>query len=229
MNENQPAWERKLDREYIWKKVTAVLVILGIAGMLLLLLYHIPIVTNYNKTFTGYELHYDPETDPTYEKPEIAKESTVRFEGKLYRYIFQTDYFEGLIYFDDFTTLPNSKYSITDTTQILYSSNAVWLSNVVNPLWGPEIKRDKDERIYWAFVNFDRENELFAFNISTGNEADNRWSLSDNYIVVPAETPENAVEMYHERIWQMLQDENAEADKYVQKNLSTTEQEITYG
>lgn len=213
MNENRPAWERKLDREYIWKKVTAVLVILGIAGMLLLLLYHIPIVTDYNKTFTGYELHYNPETDPTYENPIVAKESTVRFEGKLYRYMFRTDYFDGLVYFDDFTTLPNSKYVISDTTQVFYSAKDVWLSAVVNPLWGPEIKRGMNERIYWAFVNFDKDNELFAFNISIGNEADGGWSLTDNYIVVPAETPEEAAEMYHERIWQMMQDDIEKARK----------------
>ena len=213
MNENRPAWERKVDREYIWKKVMAVLVILGIAVMLLLLLYHIPLVTDYNKTFTGYELHYDPETDPTYENPATVKGSKVRFEGKLYRYLFRTDYFDGLVYFDDFTTLPNSKYVISDTTQIFYSANDVWLSAVVNPLWGPEIKRGKNERICWAFVNFDRKNEIFAFNISIGDEADNSWSLSDNYIVVPAETPEEAAEMYHERIWQMMQDDIAKAEK----------------
>lgn len=213
MNNNRTARERKTDRDFTLKNAMSVLAILVIAGMLLLLLYHIPIITDYNKTFTGYELHYNPETDLTYENPIAAKESTVRFEGKLYRYMFRSDYFDGMVYFDDFTTSPNPKYDITDTTQIFFSSKEVWLSDVVNPLWGAEIERSKNERIYWAFVNFDRKNELFAFNISIGNEADSGWSLTDNYIVVPAETPEEAAEMYHERIWQKLQDDIAKAEK----------------
>lgn len=222
MNDNRSAWERKLDRDFALKKVWIVLGLLALAGILLLLLYHIPVVTDYNKTFTGYELHYDPENDPTFENPDVAKESTVRFEGKLYRYLWQDDYFEGMVYFDDFTTSPNTRRVISDTTQIYFDSMKVWLADVVNPLWGAEIERSEDERIYWAFVNFDLDNEVFAFNISRKHESRDGWGSTDKYIVVPAESPEEAAELYHERIWQMLQDDIAEAEKELAENKPET-------
>ena len=219
MNDNHPAWERRLDRALVWKKVWCALGILALAGIVVLLLYHIPLVTDYNKTFTGYELHYDRETDPTFEHPEAVKEATVRFEGTLYRYLWQDDYFDGMVYFDDFTTTPNTRYVISDTTQIYYDSMKVWLSQVVNPLWGAVIERGENERIYWAFVNFDPDNEGFAFDISTGaeHETGTGWGMTDNYIVVPADSPEEAAELYHDRIWQMMQDDIAEAEKELAK------------
>lgn len=221
-NDNKSTWERKLDRDFVWKKVTAALVILGIVGILLLLAYHIPFVTDYGRTFTGYELHYAPETDPTYENPAVAKESTVRFEGKLYHYLWKDDYFDGLVYFDDFTTSPNPKYKISDTEKIYFSSKKVWFSNVTNPLWGTVIARESEERIYEAYVNFNKNDEFFAFAVSVPDEAGNIWTLSDKYIVVPAETPEDAAQMYHERVWQMLQDDIAEVEKKLAKTKPET-------
>lgn len=213
MNDDRPAWERKLDRDFAWKKVWTAAGILMLLGILLLLSYHIPIVTDYHRTFTGWELHYDPDTDPTFEHPEIAKESTVRFEGKLYRYLWKDDYFDGLVYFDDFTTSPNPKYKISETEKIYFSDKEVWLSDVTNPLWGAVIERGGNERIYYAFVNFEKENEFFAFLISTVHENGNGWSSGDKYIVIPAESPGIAAEKYQRNVRQMLLDDIAEAEK----------------
>lgn len=203
--------------EVVMQKLKKPFIFLLVLGVLLVIAYNVPVITNYNKTFTGYELHYDPESDPTYENPDVAKESTVRFEGKLYRYLWKDDYFDGLVYFDDFTTSPNPKYRISETEKIYFSSKKVWLSDVTNPLWGAVMARGIEERIYYAFVNFDKNDEFFAFAVSMPNEARDGWTLSDKYIVVPAETPEDAARLYHHRVWQMLQDDIAEAEKKLAK------------
>ena len=194
-------------RLLIWNRWKLCLILIVFIGILLQLLYHIPIVTEYNQTFSGFELHYDSDIDPTYEYPEVVKNSVVRFEGKLYRYLWKEDYFEGLVYFDDFTTSANPEYKISDTEKIYFANNDLWMSNVTNPLWGTVIERGENERIYYAFVNFKKDSEFFAFLISTVHDDGNGWSSGDKYIVVPAESSAEAAAKYHKNVWQKMQDD----------------------
>lgn len=198
MNENKPAWERKLDRDFVWKKIWIVLMILGIAGILLLLAYHIPLVTDYDKTFTGYELHYDTESDPNFEEPAVHKESTVRFDGKLYRYLFKQDCFKGLVYVDDFSTSQITEYNMDDTVEIEFSKGNLTLSWMTS-LFGVKILRGTDERLLEAYAKFDRKNEFFCFSVFEQTRSGG-WSSSTNYIIVPAGSPEDAEQSFRDNV-----------------------------
>ncbi len=219
MNDNRPAWERKLDRDLLREKIWKILGILALIGILFLLLYHIPLVTPYEKTFTGYELHYDRyESDPDMEHPTAAKESTVRFEGTLHRYLFQQDYFEGLIYIDDFKTVADPAHEKLNKIEFDYKRGKMSHSMFKLHLsWGVQIVRGTDAMIMSGYADFTKGQEFVCLEIMepTGT---NGWGSSGKYIVVPAESPEAAAELFHENIFQSWQIGRAEAEERAAKS-----------
>lgn len=218
MNDNRPAWERKLDRDFARKKTGKILGILALAGILLLLLYHIPIITPYEETFTGYELHYDRyDSDPNMEHPTVAKESTVRFEGTLHRYLFQQDYFEGLIYVDDFSTVMDPEHGTLNQMRFEYKRGEMLHSMFLHLSWGPQIKRETDSRIMGGYADFTEGQEFICLEIMEPT-GPNGWRTCGKYIVAPAESSDTAAVKFHKKIFQMWQTDRAEAEKEQKKN-----------
>ncbi|MBP3294761.1 MAG: hypothetical protein J6N32_13490 [Clostridia bacterium] len=215
MNDNRPAWERKLDRDFVWKKVWVVLGILTLAGILLLIAYHVPVVTDYNRTFNGYELHYDGDEDKAGRNPAYVQEISVHLDGKLYRYLFQPDYFDGMISVGGFTTKQyNPPEALKDqveyeTAKIYFKRGEMDFSFFSNTGWGIQLERGTEEKIICAYANVDRGNEFFCFDIMMPHE-DGGWTSSGNYVIAPADSPEEAADEFYTRVWSVWATETVE-------------------
>ena len=169
-----------------------------------LLVYHTGIYTDYDKTFDGYMLVYDyfRTADDVYDEPLWTEPVTIQLNGRIRHYLFKSDIFEGQIL--------SEKYRPHDIWTHRYFA---WEDHITKEftLYNPLTDRHYGYHFYWLFSGFDLRaddgSELMCINtfpardtycIEVQNIIDPETGYEvRGFIILPAETPEEAEDWFH--------------------------------
>lgn len=166
-----------------------------------------PLVTKYDRTFSGYELEYDSTVIADFAAPAAAQPASIHLEGKLYRYLLKPDRFEGIMTVDGFPYRMREdldeawwKYE-TDIVQFEISND--WTDSI-RLRTGPAMEyRRGEESLNDMHASLKRGREFFYLHIWENG----RIAYGDeHFIIAPAETAEDAHELFIGSVWTMWQE-----------------------
>jgi len=209
-------WELFYDAEVIfltfWEKSWKWLVFAGIP-LFIFVCYvcTMPRITEVDLTLSGYEIHYEQDSvqgiyPEPYEAPVYSEPRTLNLKGKLYRYLFKPDYYEGEVNIDGFVpyTYAHNRGKYTLEEELMYFNNfKIFFEDPAKSVFGHiligEKRQTQLQRIgtrdeigpVYATKSLDR----FAFKIYS----DGQW------LVFPASGAGEASQLYWTWIWESWQ------------------------
>ncbi len=160
-----------------------------------------PLVTEYHRTFSGYELHYEAET--AFGAPSAAEPAEVRLDGTVKRYLFHPDVFEGELFISGFERVQDDwaveyleRWPDSNLNIRIESDGKVTEQVLRHTGLGGDFTRGEDEKIMRVWACLDREKEFFCLEIMRPG----RMTFGDyDCIVVPAEYETEADRLF--RTW----------------------------
>lgn len=169
-----------------------------------LLVYHTGIYTDYDKTFDGYMLVYDyfHQTEEPYEEPRWTEPVTIRLKGRIRHHLFKSDIFEGQILSDTYRPY-----------DIWHHRYHEWEDHIKKEftLYNPLTDRHSGYRFHWLMSDIDLRAEdgselmcvntfpakdEYCFEVDNITDPETGYALR-GFIVLPAETPEEAEAWFH--------------------------------
>ena len=171
-------------------------------------------VKQFNHTYTGYRIAKNPETGRYDYYPNGDESVTLILDGTLHRHWLRTDYFTGAIHISGFE--PDSpfypKNILTNNYSFQYGFNSeggYWHS-VINAIGNFSYLTDEHDSMLWMlFSNIGGQNDFLCFEINNEEiRHDDEYAYVE-YFIFPAESPEEATELFEERVavkWQKGED-----------------------
>ena len=215
-NKERPsAWERRYDLELALRKHRLLILSVIIVIIVMICVCTIPIVENVDLTLFGYEIHMADETDadgnftkavpdPDAE-PVFTTPRTLELKGKLYRYLIKQDYYVGEINIDGFFPEPAvNREKLTREEKFLYYNEFRFTLNEPDRQWlngkmQTVLRRDENrDAANIIFVPGGLDTMIFQIMVSTSPTA---RTSAEQYLVFPAESPEDAAEKYREIVF----------------------------
>lgn len=163
-----------------------------------------PLVTPYHRTFSGSELHYESETgfDSLAAWEEAAV--TVILDGKITRYLFKPDVFEGELFISGFERVQDDwaaeyleRWPDANLDIRIESDGKVTEQVIGNTGLGGDFTRGENETIQHIWARLDRGREFFCFEITRPG----KMTFGDyDCIVAPAGYPLKADKLFRELV-----------------------------
>lgn len=183
-------------------KLCLILTAVGIAAMIVCTQ---PLVTEYHRTFTGYELHFDSEAEYAYHNAGETESKTVILDGTIIRYLFKPDVFEGDLFISGFERVQDDwaveyleRWPDANTSIRIESDGEVTEQVLRHTGLGGDFTRGENEKIMRVWACLDRGNEFFCFEIFEPNTT---MSFGEfDCIIVPAQFPERADKKFRELV-----------------------------
>ncbi len=161
-----------------------------------------PLTTDYHQMFTGYELHFDSEAEYAYHNAEKTQSTLIILDGKITRYLFKPDVFEGELFINGFEQVRHDRaaeylerWPDTNTSVFIRSDGEVTEQIIDNLFLSGVFVRGEEERIMRVWARLDRGKEFFCFEIMRSGEME--YGEFD-CIIAPAQFPERADKKFRE-------------------------------
>lgn len=162
-----------------------------------------PLTMEYHRTFTGYELHFDSEAEYAYHDADETESRTVILDGKITRYLFKPDVFEGELFISGFEQMRGDwaveyleRWPDTNTSVFIRSDGEVTEQIIDNLSMSGDFIRGEDEKIMRVWANLDWGEEFFCFEIFEPNTTMTFGEF--DCIIAPAVYPERADKKFRE-------------------------------
>lgn len=160
-----------------------------------------PLVTEYHRTFSGYELHYEPEAGLS--APSSAEPAEVRLDGTVRRYLFRPDVFEGELFISGFERVQDDwaveyleRWPDSNLNIRIESDGKVTEQVLRHTGLGGDFTRGEEEKIMRVWACLDRGKEFFCLEIMRPGI----MTFGDyDCIIVPAEYETEADRLF--RTW----------------------------
>lgn len=218
-------WERRYGWELAFGKIFS---FIGrhrrwFVGLLILLIgfviaSNVCLLKDYNRTFTGYRIARNPDTGRYEKYPDNGEPVTLTLDGTLHRYLFRTDYYDGKIIVDGFepvwrwdsltpqyTDQFSFQYGITPQKNYRFSFiESYRYFMVLEDEHGSQL-----EAVYAQLGGKDDFLCIFISNKEVREGYEDFNYVINEYFIFPAESPEEATELFEERVavkWQKGED-----------------------
>lgn len=162
-----------------------------------------PLTTEYHRTFSGYELHFDSEAEFAYHHAEETQSAMIILDGTITRYLFKPDVFEGDLFINGFEQVQDEwaveyleRWPDTNTSVFIRSDGEVTEQMIDNLALSGDFIRGEDEKIMRVWANLDWGNEFFCFEIFEPNTTMTFGEF--DCIIAPAPFPERADKKFRE-------------------------------
>ena len=161
-----------------------------------------PLTTEYHRTFSGYELHYEAEY--AYHNAEETENKMVILDGTITRYLFQPDVLEGELFISGFERVQDDwaveyleRWPDSNLNIRIESDGEVTEQVLRHTGLGGDFTRGEDERIMRVWACLDRGKEFFCFEIMRSG----KMTFGEfDCIIAPAVYPERADKKFRELV-----------------------------
>ena len=172
------------------------------------------LLKDYNRTFTGYRIARNPDTG-RYDYYPNNGPVTLTLDGTLHRYLFRTDYYDGKIIVDGFepvwrwdsltpqyTDQFNFQYGFTPQGNYRYSPIQSFRNFMV-------LEDEHGSQLHSIYAQFASRDDFVCIVIDNEEIRAGYEYPTNEYFIFPAATPEEATELFEQRIaviWQKEED-----------------------
>lgn len=163
-----------------------------------------PLTTDYHRMFWGYELHFESEAAFVYHNASETESKIVILDGKITRYLFKPDVFEGELFISGFEQVQDEwavdyleRWPDTNCSIRIESDGEV-TQQILNSSLSGDFTRGENEKIMRVWACLDRGKEFFCFEIVEPNVP---MEFGDyDCIIAPASYPERADRKFRELV-----------------------------
>lgn len=191
------------DLELWLRKHWKLCLILAAAAAAVIIVCTQPLTTEYHRTFSGYELHFESEAEYAYHNADETQSTLIILDGTITRYLFKPDVFEGELFisgFDqvrgDWATEYLERWPDANTSVFIRSDGEVTEQIIDNLGMSGDFVRGENEKIMRVWACLDRGKEFFCFEIFEPNTT--MFFGEFDCIIAPAQFPERADKKFRE-------------------------------
>ena len=163
-----------------------------------------PLTTEYHRTFSGYELHFESEAEFAYHNASETENKMIILDGKITRYLFKPDVFEGELFISGFEQM-QEEWAVEylerwpdANTFIRIESDGEVTEQIMNTSLSGDFVRGDNEKILRVWACLERGKEFFCFEIVEPNVPLTFGEFS--CIIAPAIYPERAEKKFRELV-----------------------------